>query len=67
MGKCPSKQKVAPGKKKCESCLPKEQASIQVFLSLVVGSLIFSNDVNYNHNSAYPLFLGIGQSSLKST
>ena len=66
MGKGPSKQKVTPGKKKCESYLPKEQASIQAFSSLVVVSL-FSYDVNYNHNNAYHLFLGIGLSSMKST
>ena len=65
MDKGPSKQKVGPGEKKCESYLPKEQALIQVFSSLVVVSL-FSYDVNYNHNNAYHLFLGNGLSSLKS-
>ena len=62
MDKGPSKQKVGPGEKKCESYLPKEQALIQVFSSLVVVSL-FSYDVN----NAYHLFLGNGLSSLKST
>ena len=34
MDKGPSKQKVGPGEKKCESYLPKEQASIQIFQAL---------------------------------